>query len=310
MYRSIMVPLDGSAFGEHALPLALTIAQRSGAVVRLVHVHAASELVYMIGGAPMAEELSEVPDREAELAYLDNLTQRLVSSWGVDVISTLLDGPPTLALRDYAVEHAASLVVMSTHGRRLVSRFWLGSVADALARSSAVPILLVRSDQATEQGHAPDVRKILVALDGSTLAEQILEPARMLGDLSGASYTLLHVVEPHLLFRSAPFTTPTDFDADDTQRRQVEAKRDLERVAGRLRAAGATVSVDVRVAEPVAPAILDAARDQNVDLVAIATLGRSGLARFLLGSVADKVVRGAPVPVLLYRPQAPRLEDT
>ena len=318
-YRSILVPLDGSLLSEQALAVASDLARRSGTLLRLVHVHVIhSAAPIFVEGRPVIDEQMQPLGEAHALAYLEGIRDRLASESDLRVAVTVLD-PLDADVRDQTIPEMLArcaattdtdLIVMTTHGRGGFARFWLGSVADALARSSAVPILLVRSDQATEQGHAPDVRKILVALDGSTLAEQILEPARMLGDLSGASYTLLHVVEPHLLFRSAPFTTPTDFDADDTQRRQVEAKRDLERVAGRLRAAGATVSVDVRVAEPVAPAILDAARDQNVDLVAIATLGRSGLARFLLGSVADKVVRGAPVPVLLYRPQAPRLEDT
>jgi nucleotide-binding universal stress UspA family protein len=76
-----------------------------------------------------------------------------------------------------------------------------------------------------------------------------------------------------------------------------------------LQSDGATVHIDVRVAERVASAILDAAREQHIDLIAIATHGRSGLARLLLGSVADKVVRGATLPVLLYRPQDPHVPD-
>ena len=306
MYRSIMVPLDGSAFGEHALPLALTIAQRSGAVVRLVHVHAASELVYMIGGAPMAEELSEVPDREAELAYLDNLTQRLVSSWGVDVISTLLDGPPTLALRDYAVEHAASLVVMSTHGRRLVSRFWLGSVADALVRQAPMPVLVVRPHQEAidliDLAQERAARRILIPLDGSALAEDALAHAVELGQLMEAEFTLLQAIDP-IVMDYAPVARSAGLDERLVDAWRAEAQEYLDTIAAQLRVVSLRVHTSVAIAPP-AVAILDYARQHPVDLIAMSTHARAGVSRMLLGSVANKVVRGAGAPVLLHRPRA------
>ena len=306
MYRSIMVPLDGSAFGEHALPLALTIARRSGAVVRLVHVHVASELVYMIGGAPLAEELSDVPDRETELAYLDNLTQRLASAWGVEITSTLLDGPPTLALRDYAIEHAASLVVMSTHGRALVSRFWLGSVADALVRQTPMPVLVVRPhleaidliDLTQERA----TRRILIPLDSSTLAEDALAHAVELGRLMSAEYTLLQAIDP-IVMDYAPVARSAGMDERLVDTWRSEAQEYLDTTAARLRALSLRVHTSVAIAPP-AVAILDYARQHPVDLIAMSTHARTGVSRMLLGSVANKVVRGAGEPVLLHRPRA------
>jgi nucleotide-binding universal stress UspA family protein len=316
MYRSILVPLDGSPASEHALPIAYDLARRSDALLRLVHVHVMySAAPIYVEGMPVIDEQMQSLGKAHERAYLERMRDRLVAESNLRVGIALLDPaeaenpdqtvPQMLA--SYAAASDTDLIVMTTHGRGGLARFWLGSVADALVHISTTPMLLVRPDDDTAAvEHPPAFRRILLALDGSALAEQILEPALALGRLTQAAYTLLHVVEPHTLVPSAPFTTPTDFDAEDTQRRQFESQRYLERIARRLRGAGATVSVDVRVAEQAALAILNAAREHQADLVAIATHGRSGLARLLLGSVADKVVRGTTLPVLLWRPQAPR----
>ena len=208
-------------------------------------------------------------------------------------------------LASYAATANSDLIVMTTHGRGGLERFWLGSVADALVRASPVPVLLVRPDEHHPAAQPPTFRKILIPLDGSALAEQVLEPALMLGAPMEAEYTLLHVVQPRVLVRWGAFTTPTDLDFEATQRRQIDAQHYLERVARPLRATGKQVILRVVVAEQAAPAILEEARQHGIDLIAIATHGRSGLGRLLLGSVADKVVRRTDVPLLLYRPTFP-----
>jgi nucleotide-binding universal stress UspA family protein len=119
-----------------------------------------------------------------------------------------------------------------------------------------------------------------------------------------ATYTLLRVVKPVTLFHSAPFTTPTDLDPDATMQHQMEAQCYLQAIATRLQAHQLDVRIQVMVAQQPAAAILEYARDNAADLIALATHGRGGAVRLLLGSVADKIVRGASTPVLLYRPPA------
>ena len=319
MYRSILVPLDGSPLSEHAIPAASDLARRSGALLRLVHAHVlyTAAPIY-IEGMPVIDEQMHSLGEAHERAYLEGIRDRLVTETDLRITIAVLDAAdadvrdqtiPQLLAR-YAATTDTDLIVMTTHGRGGLARFWLGSVADALVRTSSVPLLLIRPDEDTSpMEHRPAFRQILIALDGSASAEQILEPAQRLGELTQAAYTLLHVVEPHTLISSGTFTAPTDFAAEDTQQHQMEAQRYLERIAGSLRATGVSVGVDVRVGDQVAAAILNAAREQRVDLLAIATHGRSGLARLLLGSVADKLVRGATLPVLLWRPQTPQVRD-
>jgi nucleotide-binding universal stress UspA family protein len=315
MYRNILVPLDGSPFGEHALPLALGLARRSGAAVQLVHVAAPVEIAYteslFITEADLAERI------QARLrAYLDAVAQRAEAAAGVRVTPVLLEGGITEQIRRRAAELPADLVVMTTHGRGPLGRFWLGSVADELLRRLAVPLLLVRPhagepDLAAE----PPLEHLLVPLDGSELAERMLEPAVALGRLTAADYTLLRVIKPVLpvapgLGGVAGLTLDDKAQGLLERTRAVhrqlcrEAQSYLDRVAGGLEARGLRVRTRVAVEEQPAVAILNEAVPPGVDAVALETHGRRGLSRLLLGSVADKVIRGAAVPVLVHRPSA------
>lgn len=305
MYRSILVPIDGSTFGEHALPLALSIARRSGAAVRLAHVHVANQLVYAIG-MPVGDDALDTPSRESECAYLDGLAQHLSATWGVEVTTDLLDGMPADTLRRCAIETAADLVVMSTHGRGPVSRFWLGSVADTLVRQLPIPVLLARPHQESLdlldlQGE-PILQRVLIPLDGSPLAEDALEYAVGLGETMGAQYTLLQAIDP-IVMDYAPVARSAGLDEQLVEEWRAEAQTYLDQVAARLRERSLQVQTSIAVAAP-ALAILDYARHHGTELIAMATHGRSGVSRLLLGSVADKVVRGACAPVLLHRASA------
>jgi nucleotide-binding universal stress UspA family protein len=157
--------------------------------------------------------------------------------------------------------------------------------------------------------HPPVFRHILIPLDGSELAEQILEPALALGDLTQAAYTLVHVVELFVLPGYAPLAQAVHLDAEMTQTVRDERQRYLDDLAQRLRAGGRQVHTRTLLGAQPAVAILDAAQAQGADLIALATHGRTGLARLLIGSVADKVRRGADMPVLLYRPLASPAAD-
>jgi nucleotide-binding universal stress UspA family protein len=297
MYRSLLVPLDGSAFAEYALPFAVGIARRAGAVLHVVQAHLAVASLY--SGSALAADLNlDAALREKEAAYLDGVVKRLKESALVGVSRALVDGPAADALRERALAAAADLVVMATHGRGPLSRLWLGSVADTLVRRLPMPILLVRSpgepvSPATE--HV--VRRILIPLDGSDLAEQVLGPATALGSLTGAEYMLVRVVEP---FLRSPHESPGPL----LDRLAREARAYLDGVAGRLRGLSPRVATRVMINRPAAEAILEDARVHAADLVAVGTHGRGGLARLALGSVADKVIRGALAPVLVHRPRA------
>ncbi|HMP41360.1 MAG TPA: universal stress protein [Roseiflexaceae bacterium] len=314
MYRSILVPLDGSKMGEQALPLALDIARRAGATVHLVHVCGAT-LLDAVDGAPT--DRTPATSRGRARHYLDRLAERLADETDVAVSTALLDPPEsvvhTATIADTLCRHMADigtdLIVMTTHGRGGLARFWLGSVADTLVRRSGIPIMLLRPHEVPAEPHQLSaLRRILVPLDGSLEAEAILDPVLELGTLMQAEYTLFHAISPFILapalIGDADSPTPEEPEARIAQRLH-EAEQYLERIAGRLRTLGYTVQTRAIFTQHPATAILHQAYEQGCGTIAMSTHGRGGVARLLIGSVADKVLRSADGPVLLYRPDTP-----
>jgi nucleotide-binding universal stress UspA family protein len=253
---------------------------------------------------PVVDEEVTALKREHEAAYLAELQQRLGRSPAIKVETVLLDGPiaPTLA-RD-AMANRASLIVMTTHGHGGFERLWLGSVVDTLIRTSPVPLLVLRFADEAAPAAAPQVRRILVPLDGSLLAEEAIPHALDLGALSGAEYVLVHVTEPSAWLGRLPGgTLAASPAAEGGQKRERQAEDYLTRVAGRLAERGFKAETRVVVSSHLARAILETAQASHADLIALATHGRGGLSRLLIGSVADKVLRRSDVPLLLCHPQ-------
>jgi nucleotide-binding universal stress UspA family protein len=166
MYRSLLVPLDGSAFAEHALPFALSIARRAGASINLVKVHIPFTKAYADSPSLFSDQVEDKVIAQ-ERAYLDEMTKRIAGASALPVASALLESEvPSETLNRHAATSRADLIVMTTHGHGPFSRFWLGSVADEMVRRATTPILLVRPHQkAIDLASEPVLRHILIPLD-------------------------------------------------------------------------------------------------------------------------------------------------
>jgi nucleotide-binding universal stress UspA family protein len=306
-YQHIVVPLDGSAFAEAVLPYALSIAERGNGRVELVTVHEAepSSGFVAFGEAELTawRQRAEQGARE----YLASVLERLGARGGENVSTHHLAGKPIDALEQYMAESRAGLVVMATHGHGAFSRAWLGSVADALVRRSRAPVLLIRPQESVDNVDllaAPAFRHILVPLDGSPRAEEVLEYAVPLGMLAGAKYTLLRALPPATTISPPVLSDVLAAEPPPPEPQTLHsiaegASRELETVAGRLRERDLEVET-VTVHFGAAAAIIAEAETRHVDLIAMSTRGRGGLQRLLLGSVADKVIRGAHCPILVH----------
>lgn len=302
MFTRIVVPLDGSALAERALPMAERLAQACEAKLRLVFVH---QPVPVSALPPDVAGTAAGYDRYAramEENYLRDTAARIRDTIGLPVSTALLDGPVARTLAAQVTEFAADLVVMTTHGRGAVSRFWMGSVADELVRTLPIPVLLLRSD--TELDRILP-RRVLVPLDGSPRSEAALDYAARIVKLSGGSVQLLQVVPPvvPVVLDGSPMT-PAMMGPPDEDLLTTSAAEYLDSRAAWLRADGITATVTVVTDSSPARAIVETADRDGVDLVAIATHGAGGLRRFVLGSVTDKVLRASPRPLLVFRPPA------
>jgi len=310
MFRNILVPLDGSSFGEQALPLALSIARRSGAALKVMQVHQLLDSYY--AGLPALDGTLEESLRQHEKAYLENVASRVREASPVKVSTIFEEGQVAASIKLHAVDAKVDLVVMTTHARGAVGRFWLGSTADELVRELPMPVLLNHpGEQTLDLKTDRTLNNVLIPLDGTPLAEQILEPATALARLYGAGLTLLRVVRP-LVPTSVPVGMGTFSEvalhmAEDVDKLQKqledEAGTYLENIAKKLRAESFSVTCRLAVADQPGVGVLKEAAAERADLIALETHGRRGLKRLFLGSVADKVLRGSTVPVLVHRPK-------
>ncbi len=311
MYRTLLVPLDGSSFAEHALPAALAVARRARARLNLVSVI-----------TPLAEAYVEglyfsTADLEAHLegrqrTYLDAVASRLRERVDVPIGTAVLHGDVAATLAGSLAADKVDLVVLATHGRGALGRFWLGSVADELIRHATSPLLLIRpAEEPVSLEQEPDLGKVVLPLDGSPLAEQIIEPAVALASLMpGATITLVRAVHSVVPASATPDVPEGEREArhllqqvQSLQGKLIEeAGRYLQGVAERLGARGLSVQTEVVVDDQPVPAILREVEKTRAGLIALQTHGRRGLSRLILGSVADKLIRAAHIPVLVQRP--------
>ncbi|HLW67190.1 MAG TPA: universal stress protein [Gemmataceae bacterium] len=292
MFQSIMVPLDRSAFAEQALPWALSIAQRAHARIDLAQVHVMYALEGAVGFSPYSAA-EEVESGQKERLYLEATAKWLTSVSTVPVDAELLDGSAVMAntVADAIARRAQAknedLLVLATHDRIPVDRFFLGSVSDELMRYAAVPLLLIHASKLSRGIFAePELEHVLIPLDGSELAEQILEPALHMARLMEARCTLMRVIGPR---------------ASERERREADAY--LEQMATRAKERNLPVQTRLSAASHAADAILEALPPDGRTMVALATHGRGGVARMLRGSVADKVLRTCSAPLLVFRPK-------
>jgi nucleotide-binding universal stress UspA family protein len=299
-YRSICVPLDGSPFAEQALPLAAEIARRAGAILQLALVHHPVPALATALEVPEIEAQLDQEARTREEAYIKAVVERTRQSVNAPVTGTLLDGPVADALQKHIESTGTDLVVITTHGRGPMSRFWLGSVADLLMRRLHVPLLLVRPTEAAPP--PPKLGRILITLDGSPFSERAIDAVTALGRSFGSEYALLMVIEPPL-----PIADPTGLVVVPTmagaekQLREAATKY-LQGQADRLRTEGFVVTTHPVEAAGAAGTIIAQADALKVDLVALASHGAGGFERLVVGSVADKVIRGSSHPTLVIRP--------
>jgi nucleotide-binding universal stress UspA family protein len=293
MIQTILVPLDGSALAESILPAVQQIARLSGATLRLIHV-----------AEPVRGRPADAASREqAVRQYLASVAQRLTGE-GLTVTTDMLAGDPAESI--IQAGQSVELIAMGTHGRSGIGRWVYGSVADKVLRGATVPVLLVRARaEGPVAGEAPAA--IVVPLDGSDLAEHALPLAALLSRAGGVTLTLVQSVYWSELGVAGGF--PDGYGTLMSAEIAIEAAEEgahayLDEVVAKLSAQGATVQPIISHA-PAADAILDAVETSHAGLIVMTTHGRGGLGRFVYGSVADRVLRAATVPVLLVRAGVP-----
>ena len=302
MFQNILVPLDGSPFAESALPLASRLAKSAQARLHLVLAHQPAQVLVGVGEMmAMPGDLNEALQAH-ETGYLSQTADRMVQRGFGPVESHEAVGLAGPELCDEAGRLGADLIVMATHGRGGIRRFWLGSVADYVVRHLATPVLVVHPGREGEAVEDRPIRSILVALDLSADSEAILGPVVALAQVTQAHVTLLHAVPSYEKMDAPALPFPMPKNPAQLGRYQLEAQRSLDGIAARLRERGLSVAARLATGTSPATTLLEALEEDRYDLIALTTHGAGGVRRLLVGSVADKVIRRAAKPVLVMRP--------
>lgn len=283
-----IVPLDGSAVAESALPLALTVAK--ALKLRL-------QLVQMVPDAwPGGSERSAQALRPAE-HYLSGVAASLEPNGVVVDTRALPVGDDIAAGIAGAAESAhAAMIIMATQGRTGLRRIMMGSVADAVVRTAGMPVLAVKgSSEGARTAFA--LSRILLALDGSELSEQVIPHVVELATATGAAVELVQVVPWATTIMGSGVEVSSMADID--QQMVEGAEQYLRKVQADLPAG---IESKVHVARgDAAGNLLDLADATGSGLIVMGTRGRSGVTRWALGSVADRVLRSGKRAVLLVK---------
>ena len=279
----ILIPLDGSSLAEAIVPVAEALARDHEAEILLLR-------ALTPRGFPDEEAAAQ---REAE-GYLTRVAADLRTRGVPGVEWKVWYAEPSQAIVDAARDNGIDLITMATHGRSGLDRLRFGSVAERVVRRAPVPVLLVRGEPSPKPGA---IGRMVVPVDGSEVSEAVLPVVASLAGPFDFTIDLLHAVEP--LAPSALAEVVSQADAI-LRRRVAEAEAHLARLAAALEGRGLRVRAAVRLGPP-ADAIHGYAEPEGIGLIAMTTHGRSGLGRLVLGSVAERVLRAATVPVLLLK---------
>jgi nucleotide-binding universal stress UspA family protein len=287
LIRTILVPLDGSPFGELGLHAAAVVARQTGAALLLLRALAARPTE--------TEESSERHQAEQYLAA----QQAHLAAEGLGVSVVVVADEPVAAILHAVVQHGVDLIALCTHGMTGVRHLVFGSVAESVLQRSRTPLLIVRGPHPRER---TSLQRLLVPIDDPAQAEPVLAFLQEARLAAGAQVTLLHTMAPDLVAEPAMLSSTRIAEisrqaAQESAPQTAQAEAALLALGQRyLPAERARVVLRTGLADE---EILSEARAEEVDLIVMGTHGRHGIDRILHGSVAMSVLKQAEMPILL-----------
>lgn len=283
----ILFPTDFSEGAARAFPQAVALAEAHDAELHMLNV----------AGSPEEAETTLPVSAPTLHEWLGASSPELGPDLNaLSIVQNQIDGDvPAEEITAYVEEQGMDLVVMGTHGRRWAQRMLLGSVTEEVVRNAACPVLTVQTD--AEETPGRDVRRILVPVDFSDASETAVEHAAELAQTYEAQIELLHVVE-EVTYPSAYGVDPVYMPPQDMIPRVEESLGEIAQK--KIGHEGVQISATVGYAPYT---ILDHIDDNDIDRVVIATHGRTGFNRMILGSVAERVIRRSSVPVFVVKPE-------
>ena len=299
MYSKILIPLDGSKTAERVLPYARYLAGKFKVPI---------ELLAVIDIAEMAAHMSAEKARFLDTMIEDGVKHSTVYLRGIastfpdaDVKCNVERGHAANVIIEKGQADTAMLMTMATHGRSGLNRFLLGSVTEKVLRGTANPLLLVRATEEAKSVGEAVLKSIIVPLDGSELAESVLPMVVGLAKKLDLEIELLRVYHiPHYAYASDASYSVVEYDEIIASVRD-EANEYLEKKAAEVKKLGVAKVLCLAKEGFAGDEIIAVGRNTPGSLIAMCSHGRSGAKRWVLGSVAETVVRHSSGPVLVSR---------
>ena len=300
MFDSILVPTDGSEHATRAAEHGAALARAFGASLHVLAVIDTRTAGGPFSGDDLEDETLDRMTADAE-ETITAITDAIDVSG--EIQTTVREGAPADEIRTYRDDHDVDLIAMGTHGRTGVGRYLAGSVTESVVRQADVPVLTVRAtDRSRDTAPYDD---ILVPTDGSAPAAAAVEPACEIAAQFDARVHALNVVNLGDVAAGSEYTLPKNLiDSLESQ-----GEKETERIATRARESGVEAVTQVVTGSP-ATDILDYAAENDIDMIAMGTTGRTGLNRFLMGSTTERIIRHAEMPVLAVNARDQRIDES
>ena len=316
MFSRILIPLDGSQIAAGILPYVTQFAKRLNAGVVLYTAVDPDSIDVPSAYASEQEALDENSDTGAhptsrsqiEAEVLRDVERELaevalrLADEGIEAGVAATFGRPSEQILATAEAEGCDLIAIATHGRNAIGRGLLGSVTDRVVHLSTLPVLTISPTRVEQQPSDENrIRNVIVPLDGSELGETVLPVAEGLAEAMSLRVHLVHAFDPAAYDRRHRYTFAMAGIPSASEELEARHKEYLESLAGGLVSRGLDVTTEV-LTGPAASAIVEYAQESPQDIVVMATHGRSGFRRLLLGSVTEAVIRSSGDPVLIIPP--------
>jgi nucleotide-binding universal stress UspA family protein len=288
-YRRVLVPLDGSELAERAIPYAKNLVKARD-----------SEVILFTASIASVEQL----DRPMK-AYLE-LNAKELQSQGIKASIAIAYGNVADEIIKFADKNKIDLIILSTHGHSGIKRWALGSVALKVLHGTCIPVLLIKSR--AQKTAKVEFKKILLPLDGSSFSEASIPYVKELTKGTGVEIVLLRVSEPPVLPADrSPAIKPSWEEYRDILMAEIQrqAEEYLEGIRANLGKSGIKIRSQAILGKT-AESILQVAQKEDINLITMTTHGRTGVSRWVYGSVASRIVEESLQPVLLIRPSVPK----
>ncbi len=299
MFDSILVPLDTSLLAECVLPHVVDFGRAFNAKISLLHI---LERKQSNVSPQLFDLLNWQISKAAARSYLDKISLRLQKS-GLRSEALILEGFAAESVADFATNHSISLIILSSHGQSGLSKWAISSITQKILLRAGTSILLIRAHQpvADETMEQP-YQRILVPLDGSRRAENVLPLLTAIARLRKVQIHLVHIVKGPEMARHMP---PTQEDTELSNRIVVLNREEAARFLDELRLTFSREGIDLKThvvtAGDVAAALHEFVEQEHIDLIALSAHGYSGNSQWPYGSIASNLILHGKVPLLIVQ---------